>query len=92
MAYVSDIVVRKPTEDEIETCSKWPIWTCRQSTFNWEYDEKETCLIIEGLVKITALDNSLEVSFAAGDLVIFPKNLKCTWHVINAVRKHYNFG
>jgi uncharacterized cupin superfamily protein len=92
MVAVSDIIVRKPTQDDIQTCSKWPVWTCRPSIFNWEYDEKETCLILEGSVNIKSLDGSTEISFAAGDMVIFPKDLKCSWQVIEAVRKHYNFG
>ena len=92
MASVSDIIVRKPTSDEMQICSQWPIWTCQPSTFDWEYDDKETCLILEGRVKIKSLDGSAEISFAAGDLVIFPKDLKCKWQVIEAVRKHYNFG
>ena len=28
----------------------------------------------------------------AGDLVVFPEELSCTWHVTEAVTKHYNFG
>jgi hypothetical protein len=31
------------------------------------------------------------VSFGLGDLVIFPNGLKCTWQVVKAVKKHYNF-
>lgn len=32
------------------------------------------------------------VSIAAGDLVIFPAGMFCTWQVIQPVRKHYRFG
>lgn len=31
------------------------------------------------------------VEFGAGDLVEFPKGMKCTWDVSEAVDKHYNF-
>ena len=48
MAQVKDIIVRKPTPDEVDTCSKWPIWTCQPKTFDYEYSETETCLILEG--------------------------------------------
>jgi uncharacterized cupin superfamily protein len=92
MPTIKDIVVRKPTKEEIAACSAWPIWTCEPSTFDYSYGDKETCLILEGKVKIESPDGKEAVSFAAGDLVIFPKGLSCVWKVEKAVRKHYNFG
>ncbi len=86
------IEVRKPTESELEELGvkSWPIWECEPSTFDWEYSDKETCYILEG--KVTVKSDDQEVSFGAGDLVIFPKGLKCVWNVEQAVRKHYKFG
>jgi len=34
-------------------------------------------------------DEFMEI--AAGDLVVFPKGMSCTWDVAEAVDKHYNF-
>ena len=48
MVTVNDVVVRKPSAEEVENCKGWPIWSCEVSEFDWEYDQKETCLIIEG--------------------------------------------
>jgi uncharacterized cupin superfamily protein len=31
------------------------------------------------------------VEFGAGDLVVFPKGLSCTWDVVVGIDKHYNF-
>jgi len=90
MPTVKDIIVRKPTEEELKECKSWPIWQKEPSTFDWEYNEKETCYIIKGKVKIT--DKHSSVSFKAGDYVIFPVDLACTWHIEEAVTKHYNFG
>jgi uncharacterized protein len=84
------IEMRKPTESEKKTASAWPIWTKEVSTFPWHYDEKETCLILEGEVTVKA--GGEEVSFKDGDYVIFPKGLDCTWNIKKAVRKRYNFG
>jgi hypothetical protein len=28
----------------------------------------------------------------SGDLVIFPKGMKCTWEIREDVKKHYNFS
>ena len=90
MPTVKDIIVRKPTQHESDTCKHWPIWNCQPSTFDWAYTEKETCLILEG--KVTVSDAKSSVSFGPGDLVIFPTDLECIWHVHEPVKKHYNFG
>jgi uncharacterized cupin superfamily protein len=90
MPTVKDVIVRKPTEKEAAACKAWPIWKCEPSTFDWAYTEKETCLLLEG--KVTVTDGKYSVSFGPGDLVIFPEDLECTWHVQQAVTKHYNFG
>ncbi len=90
MPTVKNIIVRKPSDKEAAACKNWPIWNCQPSTFDWEYTEKETCLILEG--KVTVKDKTSSVSFGPGDLVIFPQDLSCTWHVKEAVKKHYNFG
>jgi len=89
---MSEIQVSRPTEQELQalSVSDWPIWTCEPSTFDWEYDEPETCYLLAGKVKVTSSGGQVE--FGAGDLVTFPSGLKCTWHVSDAVRKHYKFG
>jgi len=45
-----EITVRKSTDREIEAMKTKPVWTCDISEFNWSYDDKETCLLIEGEV------------------------------------------
>ena len=30
----------------------WPIWECDPSKFQWNYDDKEICLIIEGQARV----------------------------------------
>lgn len=92
MPTINDVIVRKPTPQEIETCKKWPIWTCGVSRFEWEYTQIEKCLILEGDVTVTNLpDNGQSVSFGTGDYVQFPNGLKCVWNVKKSVRKHYDF-
>ena len=83
------IIVRKPTDNEIEVMKSKPVWTCKPSEFNWHYDSEETCLVLEG--EVTVKFGSENVSFAAGDLVVFPKGLSCVWQVKKAVKKHYMF-
>ncbi len=69
----------------------WPIWTKDVSTFPWTYDQQETCYLLEGDVTVTP-EGGEPVRFGAGDLVIFPKGMSCTWEIHEPVRKHYNFG
>jgi uncharacterized cupin superfamily protein len=71
--------------------SSWPVWKKEISEFSWEYEEKETCYILEGVVEVTP-DGGTTVNFSKGDLVIFPAGLKCRWKILKAVRKHYCFG
>jgi len=85
-----EIIVRKPTDREIDGMKSKPVWTCDVSEFSWHYDDEETCLIIEG--EVTVNYGSKSVSFAAGDLVVFPKGLSCVWQVKKPVRKYYLFG
>ena len=68
----------------------WPIWTCDVSEFDWQYGEKESCLLLEGEVEVSG--DFETVKFGVGDYVVFPRGLKCRWKVIKPVRKHYSFN
>lgn len=86
------VTVKKPTQKELDALGikNWGTWECDASTFDWEYSDKETCYLYEGKVRVKTSEG--EVSFGAGDLVIFPKGLACTWTVEEPVRKVYKFG
>lgn len=92
MPTVNDVIVRKPSEEEIVMCKSWPVWEAQPSTFDWVYTEKETCLLIEGKVTVSDSDGNSSVSFGAGDMVVFPQYLECTWKIEEAVSKYYSFG
>ena len=93
MPNVKDVVVRKPTEEETGTCKAWPVWTCETSTFDWDYTQTETCLLLEGKVTVTDRPEGEDsVTFGPGDYVVLPVGLKCIWKVSEAVKKHYNFS
>jgi uncharacterized cupin superfamily protein len=82
--------VKKPTEKERKEAQSWPIWEKEESTFPWEYNEKETCLILKGKATVKTSEGNIE--FGAGDYVVFPMGLKCIWNIKEKIRKHYNFG
>ena len=81
---------RKQTEQEIQEASDWPIWEKESSEFPWQYDEQETCLILEGKAEVITDDK--KITFEDGDYVIFPKGLRCDWHIKEKIKKHYKFG
>jgi len=68
----------------------WPIWSCDVSEFDWEYDQKESCLLLEGEVEVKSEFEN--VRFSAGDFVVFPRGLRCHWKVTSPVKKHYSFN
>jgi len=84
-----DISVKKPSDREITAMKTKPVWTCGISEFDWHYDSEETCLVVEG--DVTVNYGSKSVSFAVGDLVVFPEGLSCVWQVKKPVKKHYVF-
>ena len=67
-----------------------PLWACEVSEFDWEYDQQESCLLLEGEVEVKS--DFETVKFVGGDFVVFPKGLKCKWKVIKPVKKHYSFS
>lgn len=80
-----------PAKLEIMGVYDWPIWTKEVSTFPWHYDKRETCYLLEGEALVTP-EAGDAVEIRAGDLVIFPAGMSCTWEVRVPVRKHYDFG
>jgi uncharacterized cupin superfamily protein len=89
---MAKISVSKLPEQQLDELGvrNWPTWSCGVSRFDWHYDQKETCYLLEGQVTVTAGDE--KVSFQAGDFVVFPEGLDCVWDVTAPVKKHYKFG
>ena len=86
------ILIEQPTEETLNKLNvkSWPIWSKEPSTFDWHYDDQETCYLLEGDVEVRTSEGTIH--FGKGDLVTFPKGLDCTWKINQSVRKHYQFG
>jgi uncharacterized cupin superfamily protein len=86
-------VEKSPSKEKLEKLgvASWPIWEKKASTFDWSYDETETCYLLEGQVRVEPVGGPA-VEFGAGDLVTFPQGMSCVWKITSAVRKHYRFG
>ena len=87
-----EIIISKPSVEEIQAsgCESWRVWECQPSEFDWYYDSRETCLILQGEISVITASGSVNIS--QGDFVVFPEGLSCKWIVHSPVRKHYRFG
>ena len=85
------IKIEKATDEKLKELNTdgWSGWECEPSTFDWEYSADETAHVLEGKVKVKTPYEEVEIN--AGDIVTFPGGLKCTWTVIEAIKKVYTF-
>jgi uncharacterized cupin superfamily protein len=79
-----------PMKLEVMGVYDWPIWKKEVSTFDWQYDQQETCYIIRGEFTVTP-EGGLPQQFKRGDLITFPEGLRCTWEITKDVEKHYDY-
>ena len=84
------IELPRPAQLKKLDVASWPIWEKEASTFEWNYDQKETCYILKGRARVRSSIESVDLR--PGDLVIFPKGLQCTWTILEPIKKHYKFG
>ncbi len=80
-----------PMKLEVMHVDSWAIWSKEVSSFPWQYEQTETCYILEGEVIVTP-NGSEPVTLKAKDLVTFPKGMSCHWQVIKPIKKHYQFS
>lgn len=79
-----------PMKLEVMGVYDWPIWKKEASTFDWTYDQQETCYIIRGEFSVTPEGGQTQY-FKRGDLITFPQGMKCVWEITKDVEKHYDF-
>ncbi len=90
---MSEIKVEKATPERLAELGtdSWSPWSCGVETFDWRYSDRETAHVLEGKVKVVT-EHGQEVTFGAGDIVVFPAGLSCTWTVIEPIKKVFSFG
>jgi len=79
-----------PAKLDVLYVDGWPIWSKGVSEFDWHYEQQETCYVLEGTAVITPEDGE-PVTITSGDLVVFPRGMKCVWKITKPIRKHYKF-
>lgn len=89
---MSKINLEKASEAQLKglNIDNWSTWECEISDFDWQYSDEEVCYFYEGHVTVETSTESVEIH--PGDLVTFPKGLKCKWHIHKPVRKVYKFN
>ena len=80
-----------PAKLDVLFVDDWPTWSKEVSEFDWTYDRKETCYIIEGKAIITP-EGEEPVTIQEGDMVFFPRGMKCVWKVIEPIEKPRDTG
>jgi len=85
---IEKATTRRLKELKVET---WSPWECDPSEFDWQYPDEEIAYVKKGKVLVTTEDGE-EVEVKAGDIVTFPKGLKCRWKVIERIEKVYTGG
>lgn len=90
---MSEIIVTRPSKDELDKLGidKWSSWECDPSEFDWQYPDQETAFVYKGKVVVTTNDGE-KVEISAGDLMVFPKGLRCHWQVLERIEKVYKMG
>lgn len=86
-----EITVKRPSEEELRQLhiESWDEWSCEPSTFEWQYEKTETAYVRDG--KATVKYGDLDTIIQGGDLVTFPKGMKCVWTVHEPIKKVYKF-
>lgn len=79
-----------PAKLEILGVYDWPIWEKEVSSFDWVYEQRETCYFLAGEAVVTP-EGGAPVTLKKGDLVTFPAGMRCRWEIRVPVRKHYDF-
>jgi hypothetical protein len=72
------------------------VWNCRwggpRGRYALSYGARQTCYIVRGQVTATVEGSpERDVEFGSGDLVVFHRGTRCTWHIAAAVDMHYAF-
>lgn len=90
---MSEIKISRPAKEELDRLgiAQWSSWDCDPSEFDWQYPDRETAYVFKGRV-VVSTDDGGKVEINAGDLVVFPKGLKCHWQVLERIEKVYKMG
>ncbi len=86
-----NIQIEQPDAERLESLqvTGWPTLEKEICRIDWIFDQTEQSYFLQGRV-IVETEDGRRVEVKKGDLAVFPKGLKCTWHIMEPMRKHFN--
>jgi uncharacterized protein len=89
---MSEITIIKLSEEEFaeRKISSWPLETIEKSRFERIFESEESFYMLEGDLWIDT--PTMIYHIFPGDLITFPKGLKCTWAIWKRVGMHHHIG
>ena len=76
---------------EVLNVDDWPLINEAVGEIVRHCAETETSFVIDGTGRVEVEDGE-PVSFSAGDLVTVLPDTRCTWHITEAIERHYYKG
>ncbi|KAJ4827503.1 hypothetical protein Tsubulata_024618 [Turnera subulata] len=85
-------IEKNPPQSKLDELgvTTWSKYNGQPGKIPWTFEATETMYLLEGKVKVSVDGYDEPFEIGAGDLVVFPKGMKITWDVIEAVSKHYS--
>ncbi len=63
------------------------LWRCDPMTFPYDFPGDESFVVLDGVVRITLVDEQTTVELRTGDVASFPKGTRSIWTVVEPLRK-----
>ncbi|VVB08708.1 unnamed protein product [Arabis nemorensis] len=84
-------ILKQPSDAKLTELgvASWPIWESIPRKFPWKFKKTETMYFVEGKLKVKVEEEEAAVEIMAGNLVVFPKDMKVFVDVTEAVKKRY---
>ncbi|KMT00077.1 hypothetical protein BVRB_1g019040 [Beta vulgaris subsp. vulgaris] len=85
-------IQKNPPQSKLDDLqvTTWPQWSSQPSIIPWTFEAEETMYLLEGKAKVSVDGHDGSFEIESGDMAVFPKGLKITFQVLEAVNKHYH--
>ncbi|KAK9742814.1 hypothetical protein RND81_03G199200 [Saponaria officinalis] len=85
-------IEKNPPQSKLDQLgvTSWSKWSGQPGKIPWTFEAEETMYLLEGKVQVSVDGHEESFIIEAGDLAMFPKGMKITFDVLEAVNKHYS--
>ncbi|KAL9234384.1 hypothetical protein vseg_009264 [Gypsophila vaccaria] len=86
------MIEKNPPKSKLDQLgvTSWSKWSGQPGKIPWTFAAEETMYLLEGKVQVSVDGHEGSFDIEAGDLAVFPKGMKITFDVLEAVNKHYS--